>query len=390
MTGMRALAVLLVAMAPFAGCGTARTGAVPSPSSETLVAATSPAGQTVLRTATSTPTARPTPTLTPTVPVSSPAPPPTPSPTESRSAEPASSVGPSFTPRPVQSDEAIAYATRFRKDFGLRSDAGFVKGLAKDPRAVEAYGILMLPAEQYDLDHRVGGDELDKVDAYARANADAFAGLYIDQEAGGVVVVLFTGDLTHHLAAVPSLVPERRVVVRGARTTLADLEALQQRITDERDVIRAMGGIVQSVGTMIMDNLVDLEISSADPGLPHRLAERYGADRVQVNSDGIGVAFKPLGRVVVRVVDRSGHPQVEMYVGYDPVTSINAPITDIGYDTGPDGTAIIPNLPPVRWRITAKVPIPNDGWQTLASADVDVPPGGDAHVTLVVPDAPKP
>jgi hypothetical protein len=87
----------------------------------------------------------------------------------------------------------VAAAVTFRTEFGLNSTPQFAAMVAADPTASTEYGVPLLPAEVADLASRAeASGELGPVTEALGADPE-FAGLYIDQRAGGELVVRATG-----------------------------------------------------------------------------------------------------------------------------------------------------------------------------------------------------
>ena len=107
---------------------------------------------------------------------------------------------------------------------------------------------------------------------YTDAHPEEVAGLFIDQRATGVVV-LVTADLETHRAAIDALLPDgrARVDVRLARYTRAELEALMERIVnDSATGSRRSTRRSSAAASTRCENRVDLEISSANPARRRR------------------------------------------------------------------------------------------------------------------------
>ena len=164
----------------------------------------------------------------------------------------------------------LADAIQLREAFGLRADPEYVAQVAEDPAATTAeLGIPLLPAEAAEIRRRFAAqDRMGALTAYGAEHRDQFGGLYIDQQAGGTVVLLFTGDIAQHQRAVAALAPAGvRTVVRQVRHTEAELEALQQQLTREMDALQPRGVEFITSWTDVERNIVQLEAKSNDPTL---------------------------------------------------------------------------------------------------------------------------
>lgn len=171
----------------------------------------------------------------------------------------------------------IVDAIRMRESLGLRSDVEWVLAVAELPEAVVSEGgFLVTPAEDAELRRRFDGQgRLDGLIAYGAENADTFGGLYIDQAAGGVVVLLFTDDLERHANAVAGLAPPGlRVQLKSARYSEAELVEIVEGI--DFGALRAEGYEVNSAGVDTIANVVRIEAKSNLPNARARLEERFG------------------------------------------------------------------------------------------------------------------
>lgn len=111
--------------------------------------------------------------------------------------------------------------------------------------------------------------------AYGARHADQFGGLYIDNNAGGVVVMLFTAGLERHQQAVAALAPAGlRVQVRACRFTEDELTALMDELRADAELRGQSESIVLALDTI--NNVVVLEAMSNDAGLKLRLEARFG------------------------------------------------------------------------------------------------------------------
>ena len=119
-----------------------------------------------------------------------------------------------------------------------------------------------------ELPERVVAD----LQAYGARHADEFGGLYVEDQARGAFVMLFTDRLEEHAAALAEIWP--RVTVRGVRFSE---EALTEVLESLHLAGMARDGIEPlSAGLDIMNNVVTLDLKSDDPTLETRLELQYG------------------------------------------------------------------------------------------------------------------
>ncbi|HEX2767584.1 MAG TPA: hypothetical protein VHR55_13215 [Candidatus Limnocylindria bacterium] len=114
-------------------------------------------------------------------------------------------------------------------------------------------------------------DAVAALQAYGADHADEFGGMWVEDQAHGAFVMLFTGHLEEHAAAVAEIWP--RVAVRQARYAEADLVALLEGLDFE--AMAADGIELVSASLDTMNNRVTLDVKSNDPTLEVRLELEY-------------------------------------------------------------------------------------------------------------------
>ena len=230
-------------------------------------------------------------------------------------------IGCTSTPSPAPTEAAIAAPTadeldaiRLRTEFGLRADLAYVRAVAGNPAASSAeFSIPLLPAEIAELNARAANADaiVEAINAYADLHKTEFAGLYLDQKNGGAVTTRWTAHLDEHMAAIRALVrPGARIAFGPATFTLADLEALQERISADMDWMRADAIVPQGVGVDVFENHVLVVVSSANGAARALITAHYAAPpgMIEVELDGTGAALIPEGIVRGRVLDSRGKP----------------------------------------------------------------------------------
>lgn len=212
---------------------------------------------------------------------------------------------------------------------------------------------------------------------YGALHPDAYAGVFVD---GDVLTVLIVGDVVPHEAALRARLPAgTKVAFRPARWTEAELNRLQAAISSDIAWFPANGAAFVSSGVFTMDNIVVVEISSADPAAPAKVMDHFGGQgKMRVDSDGTGVLLKPQGHLSGRVVDKAGKPVEGADIEYSPLFDAGA-IAGVGHVTGPDGRFDIGQVPAGRWRVEVWA---NGG--PIASAEVNVPPGGRGEAMIIM------
>lgn len=113
---------------------------------------------------------------------------------------------------------------------------------------------------------------VEDLQAYGADHPDEFGGLYIDPPGGTSVVMLFTGNLERHQAAVAAIMPGTRV--RQVAHTEAALTALMESLHFE--ALEAEGIEMLSAAVDISGNRVTLDVKANDPTLELRLEVTHG------------------------------------------------------------------------------------------------------------------
>ena len=284
----------------------------------------------------------------------------------------------------------IAYAMHQREVFGLRSDRAWVEQVAADPRATTfTLDFPMLPEEDAEFTRRQVdfGTVAAAVKAYAQTVPEAFGGVYIDQPRH-VVVALWT--------ATPE-VPRIRILARlggwaplearQVRHTEQELDDLVDRIGSDWDWMKGAGALPLSAGTEIIDNLVSLQVSSANPAIGAQILLHYGVgpDILRVDSDGSGVFLLPRGTIEGTVVMAGGKPvpgRNELMLQWEADGPGECGVGDMGYGVG-TGRFELP-CSPGGWTILVMTPVPDDGWEEVGRGHVVVPPGGTVELRITL------
>jgi hypothetical protein len=296
-------------------------------------------------------------------------------------------------PPPFASDEEILRAMESRQLFGLRSDEAWVRLVAVNPLArVFILDFPMMPEEEVEFQtwtdayHRVAG----AVQQYSEAHPEDFSGVYIDHPSRRVVA-LFTADLEAHRSGIEALIPgdAGTLDVRVADLSIDELQALLERIVEERDWLRTIDAAFVSGGVDEARNRVDLEISSANRAAAELIAAHFGVgpEVIHVTTDGTGIQLLPRGTVRGRVVRADGSPPGEngwsiAWTSDQPGAGSGDCGTEVGVGVAPDGRFSIP-CAPGGWTILIQE-ADGDGSRDIGSGHVVVPPGLAVDVVITV------
>ena len=284
------------------------------------------------------------------------------------------SVDPSF-------EALVAEAIEVRSSLGLRADEWWVREVSADPGARTSFGIPLTLAEEADLNARAAAvAELGPVlQEYGAQHPAEYAGLFVDQDRGGLLVVLFTDRVEEHGAAIAKLVrPGASIEIRAAPTAETDLLALMDRISTDEQLLRGVGVVVVTASLNEETGTIEVEVSTERGDAPALLVGRYGPTVVASVLDPTGAFLKPRGAIVGRVVDARSDG-VRATVGSVPLFA-ELPLDSVGPpETDADGSFQLDDMLPGRWRLTAE----GEGLGPT-SLEVDVPPGGTATVEIVL------
>lgn len=303
---------------------------------------------------------------------------------------------PPAEPLPADIDEPTRAAVEKRTEYGIRRDLPWVRLVASDPRASTAFGVPLLPEEEQSLFARNELPTPVQAALGPYGHLDQFGGLYIDNSLGGVVVVLWTGDVARHEAAIRPLLPRcHPVLFRQVQWSEAVLRQWQDRISEDMNWFATIPAAPQGVGADIIANVVTVDISSANPNAEAIIVGHYGAPAgmIRVRSDGTGAALLPWGTVKGRVVLANGKPPGANNLlvmdgrGGDPGSCGGG---DIGFGVQPDGTFEYPCQVGRRnleiWDIGAGL----DPHPIIGRASVVVPANGEVFVQIVIAEPSRP
>ena len=327
-----------------------------------------------------------------------PSPPPTAGPSlASPTADPCPAPDPTPIPEaslPPDLDEATREAVRLRTEYGLRRDLAWIAEVAADPTASTAFGTPLLPSEEARLFAR---NELPDpvravLDEYGHTNV--FGGLYIDNE-NVRVVTLWTTDPAIHEAAIRPLLPACHPVAFLQVTWSEDeLRTWQDRIAADTDWAIEIPAAIVSIGADIVENVVLVGVSSANPAAAARIAAHYDAPAgmIRVDSDGTGAHLLPGGTVVGHVVLADGSPpgpndlMLDHGSPDDPPGWCGGP-GDVGYGVGEDGRFEFP-CKTGRRTIVLRDWVATEGGDhpVVASVVVEVPADGEVEVEIRLPE----
>lgn len=213
---------------------------------------------------------------------------------ESRALEPVGNFeaveAPSAQGADLQMPPRFAEDIRFRREFGLNASLAHIRRLHNvrseaAPRSEANYGVLLTPSEQNEMRRRDRvSNEVGEVRQWAIKNVrDRFGGIWIDQDAGGLVYAAFTDDPERYRPRIEAMLSEpQNLRLQRASYSEAELDALHARIGSETGDLHEEGIEVREISTATDRNTVQIGVASADSRTVSNLENRYGPGRVEV------------------------------------------------------------------------------------------------------------
>lgn len=184
-----------------------------------------------------------------------------------------------------QRDVRIAASMELRRELGLRADRAYVARLAASEGDIEQFGLALTDRELGELRRRerVTQAVTAAVQRYADRHGNAFAGLFIDQDSGGVVRAGFTSAAADRLDALRDRVRfPSRVDTFNAEFSERELAGFARRVAGDLRELNALG--VHQVAVDVARNVVSVEASEPSPGLEAELEQRYRGAPVEVEA----------------------------------------------------------------------------------------------------------
>lgn len=182
-------------------------------------------------------------------------------------------------------DEGLASELKFRQDFGLNADPAAVRALMASPAAYDGnFPLALATAERAEMERRIAMEaQIGPLEQRAQG-LPGFAGLWIDQPAGGIIRVALVDGTDADRAALHSLVPPgARLEIVPARHTLLDLVALQGRIRADAREFQAQGQQIGLLYPHLPSNGIRVGVNGDQEAALMALQARYG--------DAISVEF---------------------------------------------------------------------------------------------------
>jgi hypothetical protein len=169
----------------------------------------------------------------------------------------------------------------FRADFGLPADDDVVEHMLAEYKADrQEEGMWLTDAEYERYDRRVAlqTEAHERLGEYLAAHSQAFAGMWYGAGLDPEYNVAFTRDVDLHREALLRLYPHPDIVrVHHARYSLAELEAIGDRVEEDEEALAAAGVNWMGIGIDEVANRVTVEVVAPDAQTARSvLNDRYG------------------------------------------------------------------------------------------------------------------
>jgi hypothetical protein len=259
-----------------------------------------------------------------------------------------------------------------------------------DPAAMNGrstYGVPLLPNEIRDLLDRsrvtLGIEEV--VQQYGEAVPDDWAGLYVDQQRGGLVVAMFEANVDQHRRALHALLPPAaQIEVRSTSWSRQELNAFIERVLADREWFTSVQTRLSTAEISQVDNVVDVRFNG-DPDRAGVIEQHFGDPPwLRAVWNGPLPWTGPRGDLLVVVTDALGNPGAGLDVRITPVdASVSAP-AGVAYTTDSEGQSLRQNLPAVSVRVQVLRRV-GEEFRTIGTSVTAVRPDERTVMRITVP-----
>src|ERR1035437_5569417 len=194
---------------------------------------------------------------------------------------PSATVSPMGAPTTAElppGNASVDYAMKVRSSYGLRIDRPYVESIEADPTASRELGIA-LTADEVETVKASQAPVLLVLEPLTRAlEADpTFAGIYLDQAAGGVLDIATTADVSHFAPILARFASnDVRFRVRQVSYTLAELKSLQARVTSDVASWQGQGIQISTVFVDVVNNRLAITVVALTPAAKASIEASYG------------------------------------------------------------------------------------------------------------------
>lgn len=156
---------------------------------------------------------------------------------------------------------------RFRSEFGLSTDSHHVQAIENDANSSRKYGVPLSSSELAEIARRERiAASLHPLLAHLQGLGQTFGGLYLDQAAGGQVVVNLVGQSDKYHRAILELAPtDGEVQIREVQHSLAELQDAYHQMNAELPSLEALGVVIYTITLSEQRNIIDIGLGRIDP-----------------------------------------------------------------------------------------------------------------------------
>ena len=251
--------------------------------------------------------------------------------------------------------------------------------VANDPSSANEIGVPLLSweiARVVALNLTVV-DLVPALESYGHLFSGHYAGTHIE---GRIAVIQFSGQVEERRAALEMLLGrDASVEVRQVRYSLDDLAALARTVEADREWFPSAGAELSTVSLRVQENVVELTYRANSVDVEAAIASHFGnVDWLILSREGPLPWAGGYGRLVVRIVDRAGHP---VEAGVVP-NSADERVTSAFLPKEVDGRYEEERVEAIAWEVIVTY---FDGQDEVStSVIVTVPEGGVGNGTIVV------
>lgn len=217
------------------------------------------------------------------------------------------------------------------------------------------YGIALTPDENAEIDRRLTIEaQVEPLSQYLMTEP-AFGGGYTDQAGGHILDIAFATDPSKYEARIRELLPPGALYrLRQVKHSIAELNAVQDRITADRSVLAVMGIHVNAIIVDVVSNVVEVGVAQVDQAAVAVLEARYGTGILRMFGGGqatlthtgcfsrthcygpplrAGISVNPSGCSLGFVVNQSGQRRI-LTAGHNPCGSFGGQASHDGSTFG--------------------------------------------------------
>jgi hypothetical protein len=289
----------------------------------------------------------------------------------------------------TSSEQRIAEAIAFRKQYGLRADERWVRDVAADPaaqRALALYGVPLLPSELADLQgRRFDLNVLDEVRAYGNVYPQDYAGSYFDQAVNGVAVS-FKDRVDQHRVALTNLLGESvRLDVRKVDWSSRDLREFVRMVDAEEPWFETIGAVFQVAGRRVTEDFVYVQYMG-NPELAGLIKEHFG-NPIWLKAEWMGPLpwTGPRGNLVIVAKTAKGAPVAGLWCQIVPEDPMVEGQGDGISGSDEYGRCVFRNVPASSYRVRLHEQVADTQYEQVAETRA-VLSGAVEVVPLVIPD----